>query len=396
MQKDRLKTLYLDAHGSGPKVIMAETVLHGILGNKDRMAPRHFFRRSPYIMRMSARLRQFYEPLSYTGDWRDVFCQTPEFDVEICNINNLVQYARCLLKIRTYDLIVVSHAAAGDDMTILRKTAGWFTLRRGKLVVFVGNEYDLLDEKIGFIRSAKAEVVCSQLPIEAARYLYQECEESQVLSLPHALNPVVYYPRPDLQRTIDIGFIGDIYWPFVGDKERTDLIRFFAARGAEFGLTCDIRTQRIPRPEWARFLSTCTGVIGAEAGTYYLNERGRLLTAARDYNLKQNQQATFEEVFARFYKDQPRGVSGKSIAARHFEPIGAKACQMLLEGEYNGILKADEHYISVHKDLSNIDEALCRFKDGAYRQAMVERTYDYVMAEHTYKHRVQTLLKTIA
>ena len=396
MKKDRLKTLYLDANATGPTVIKTDTILRGIFGYKDGAKPPAFLRRYPGVVDMFAHLRDFHEFLSYVLDWRDAFCAAPELDVEVCNINNLVHFSRCLLMLRRYDLIVVSHAAAGDDMTLLLKTAGWFQRRRGKLVVFIGNEYDLLDEKIGFIRSVEAEFICSQLPLAAARYLYQECDRSHLLSMPHALNPKVYYPIPNSSRTIDVGFIGDIYWPFVGDKERTDLIRFFETRGASLGLTCEIRTQRIPRTEWAKFLNTCHSIIGAESGTYYLNERGRLLTAARDYNLNENRQATFEEVFERFYQDQPRLVSGKSISSRHFEPIGAKTCQILLEGDYNGILNADEHYISVKKDLSNIYEAIDCFKDESYRQAMVERTYEYVMAEHTYPHRVQALLKVVS
>ena len=396
MKKDRIKTLYLDANGSGSQVIKTDTILRGIFRYRDGASPPAFLRRYPSIVELFAYLRQFHDYLSYVMDWRDTFCQVPELDVEVCNINNLVHYSRCLLTIRKYDLIVVSHVAAGDDMTVLLKTARWLERRRGKLIMFIGNEYDLLDEKISFMRSIEAEVICSQLPLEAARYLYQECDHGQLISMPHALNAAVYYPMPDSQRMIDIGFIGDLYWPFIGDQERTALIRLFETQNGRHGLACDIRTERIPRPAWAKFLNSCKGIIGAESGTYYLNDRGRLLAAAREYNLKENRQATFEEVFERFYKHQPRLVSGKSISSRHFEPIGTKTCQILLEGDYNGILQADEHYISVNKDLSNIEDTIRRFKDVSYRQAMVERAYEYVMSAHTYRHRVQALLKVIA
>ena len=60
------------------------------------------------------------------------------------------------------------------------------------------------------------------------------------------------------------------------------------------------------------------------------------------------------------------------------------------------MLKADEHYISVKKDLSNIDEAVRQFKDIDYRQAIIECAYEHVMQQHTYHHRVQTLLQALA
>ena len=72
-----------------------------------------------------------------------------------------------------------------------------------------------------------------------------------------------------------------------------------------------------------------------------------------------------------------------------------KTCQLLLEGNYNGILKADEHYIAIRKDLSNIDKAIARFRDTDHRTRIAERAYDFVMAEHTYRHRVEKLLRTV-
>jgi hypothetical protein len=395
MRPDRLKTLYLDANGCGAKVIKADTILRGIFGYGDGAQAPRLMRRIPQVSELFAYLRPFQAHVSYTIDWREAFCEATELDVEVCNINNLVHYGRCLLRLRDYDLVVVSHAAAGDDMTVLLRSVRWLMRRRGPLVMFIGNEYDLLDEKIGFIGAVGAEFICSQLPMPAARYLYRECVGSRILSIPHALNPGVYQPRVGAERPIDIGFIGDVYWPFVGDRERTDFIEAFERDGASWGLKCQIRKQRIARTEWAGFLNTCKGTIGAESGTYYLNDRGRLLAAAREYNLLQHPEASFDEVFEKFYRGQPRGVSGKSVSSRHFEPIGTKTCQILLEGEYNDVLAADEHYISVRKDRSNLDEAMRRFRDEGYRQAIAERAYEHVMANHTYAHRVRSVLAAV-
>ena len=88
-------------------------------------------------------------------------------------------------------------------------------------------------------------------------------------------------------------------------------------------------------------------------------------------------------------------MSGKSISSRHFEPIGTKTCQILLEGEYNGVLVPDEHYISVRKDRSNLGEAVRRFRDEGYRQAIAECAYEHVMSNHTYAHRVRSVLAAV-
>jgi hypothetical protein len=213
--------------------------------------------------------------------------------------------------------------------------------------------------------------------------------------MPHALNARLYHTDLRFRRTLDIGFIGSIYPYFMGDVERTILINFFRKRGAECGLRCEVRTGNIPRREWAQFLNTCKGTIGAESGSYYLDRRGQIIAQAKAY-LRTHPGATFEEVFDRFFQcPRVEYISGKCISSRHFEPIGTKTCQILFEGHYNGILKADEHYICVKKDLSNIDDAVQQFKDEAHRTEMVERTYEYVMDQHTYQHRIKALLKTI-
>lgn len=392
---ERLRTLYLEANGVGRQIVLVDTLLRGVLGYRSGDAPPALLRRHPRINLLFAELRDVYAQLSYIADWREAFFAAPRLEVELCNINNLVHFARCLLRLRQYDLIVVSHCAAGDDLTVLSRAARRFDRRRGPMVVFLGNEYDILDDKIAFIREVEAEFVCSQLPLAAARYLYRECEKSRIVEMPHALNPNNYHPRPEVARDIDIGFIGDIYWPFIGDRERTELIEWFERNGEERGLRCDIRKARIEREAWSGFLSRCHAIIGAESGTYYLNDRGRLLDRARAYNLHENPKASFAEVFDRFYRGQPREVSGKSISSRHFEPIGTKTCQILVRGEYNGILEADRHYIAVDHDLRNIDGAVERYRDRDYRRRVADETYDYVVSQHTYFHRVDRLIHTV-
>jgi hypothetical protein len=393
--KDRLLTLYLDANGVGRDVILADTLLRGVFGYGDGDVPPRWLRRNDRVTRLFALLQDVNARLSYSADWREALAASPALDVEICNINNLVHLGRCLLGLKKYDLIIVSHVAAGDDMKLLLKVAAAFQRRRAPIVTFIGNEYDLLEEKIGFLRKVGCEYVCTQLPLAAGNYLYGECANCRVVEMPHALNPEHYYPIPEARRDIDIGFVGDIYWPFIGDRERTDVIEWFERHGKALGLRCDIRRERLPRAEWHRFLNGCNALIGAESGTYYLNGRGQLLDCARNYNLFEDRAASFDEIFDRFFRDRTPEVSGKCISSRHFEPIGTKTCQILLEGQYNGILDADRHYISIKKDFSNIDDVIARYRDAAYRSRMVAETYDYVLSQHTYRHRVEHLLRTV-
>jgi hypothetical protein len=389
------RALFLDLNGTGNVVLTASTLLRGILGLKDGAQPPAFLNRSIKARTLYAHLRDFNERLSYVRDWRDAFCRSPALDVTICDMNNLVHFGQCMLRIRSYDLIIASHVAVGDDLYLINRVAPVLALRACPIVVFLGNEYDLLDQKLEFCRAVKADLLCSQLPIAAAEYLYGELTGTRIMAAPHALNPAIYRAEPNVERDIDVGFVGDTYWPFVGDRERTELIEYFEKNGEARGLRCDIRagrSSRMPRDEWAAFLNRSRTLIGAESGTYYLNEKGAVLDRARTYNLKQRQDATFEEVFAKFFAGVPRGVSGKSISSRHFEAIGTKTCQVLIEGDFNGILKAGEHYIPVRPDLSDIDEAIRALRDEAYCRTIAERTHELAMSAHTYDHRVADVL----
>lgn len=394
MSASQLRTLFLDSNGFGKEVMWADTILRGILRLPDGAKPGPLARRIPGLRSLYPYLRQQFGALSYVLDWRDAVRAHPALRVDECNIMNLVEYAGALRRVREYDLVIVSHAASGDDMSVLRRTASLLARRRGRLAVFIGNEYDLLEEKIRFLEESGADLVCTQLPLAAAAYLYGDIGGTRILELPHALNPSVYTPPASAPRDRDVGFIGDIYWPFIGDRERTDLIECVRERGPAIGLRTDIRTARIDRPEWAAFLRGTRAIVGAESGTYYLNDRGGVLTAARDYNLNGNRAASFEDVFERFFAGLPR-ISGKCISSRHFEPIGTMTAQVLLEGEYNGVLAADEHYIAVRKDLSNVDDALRRLHDEDFRREMVTRTYEYVRENHTYHHRVDRLVREL-
>jgi len=389
--KDNIKTLLIDANGLTWKAILTDTMLRGFLAVPFNYA-------SSILNPPNSTLRKLLgarnESLSYVLDWKEALCESPQLDVKVCNISNLVEYFRCLRGICDYPLIIILHSAIGDDVSILLKTAEWFKNRRGKLVVFIGNEYNLMADKIKFIRTVEADYICSQLPLEAASWLYADCSKSKVLAIPHGLNPKLYSPDPYSSRTVDIGFIGQLYHIIVGDMERTNLVEFFLKNAKALGMSCDIRTQRVPRMEWTKFLRRCKGVLGAESGTYYLDRTGRIIEEVRKY-IKCYPKTSFEEVYKLFFRNEATLVSGKAISSRNFEPIGTKTCQILMEGYYNGILTPGEHYISVKRDLSNMDEVIYRFKDEDYRNKMVEQAYQYVMDNHTYQHRVSTLLNSV-
>ncbi len=387
---DRIPTLVLyasgEAHWKRVTILTALRLLKALPGG-DRA-------RSWPCIRGRRSLEEEFRVLSYMVDWREAFCRAPSLRVDTCDINDLIAYRASLRKLDEYPLVVVLHSAAWDAMTLLRFTMHRFRKRRGKLLVLFGDEYFHMREKLAFAQGAAADYIGSQLPLAAARWLYADCGGAKVLPAPHALNPDVFTPRPG-PRPIEIGFRGAMYASlFLGDSQRNEVVRKVEERALARGLKTDVQDRRYPREQWADFLNSCQAVIGAESGTAYLEKDDRTRRAIGRY-LKHNPRATFDEVHERFFRQYPDPVSGKAISSRHFEPIGTKTCQLLLEGQYNGILKAGEHYIAIKRDYSNLEDALAQVSDVECRTRIVERAFDYARSSHTYAHRVEDLLGAI-
>jgi len=302
-------------------------------------------------------------------------------------------------EIVNYDLIVLLHSTNADSIIPLVLLENYFKNRKGKLLMFVGNEYCLMPEKIRFINEVEVDYVASQLPEDAARWLYSDCSNSKLLLVPHALNEKIYRPYQEQHsRSIDIGFIGDRYSYTIGDVERTELAEYFSQNILRQKITTDIRIGRklrIPRDGYVEFLNSIRGTIGAESGTFYLEKTDKTQKEVEAF-LSRCPKATFAEVCKRFFEHYPNPVNGKAISSRHFEAIGTKTCQILLEGNYNGILKPNTHYISLNKDYSNVDQVLEKFGDEDFVRRMVENTYEYVLDNHTHGHRVLDVWKEVS
>jgi hypothetical protein len=97
--------------------------------------------------------------------------------------------------------------------------------------------------------------------------------------------------------------------------------------------------------------------------------------------------ASFEEIWERFFRDYRDPVPGRVLSGRNVEAAGTKTVQLLLEGAYGGYLEPDVHYIPLRKDFSNLDEALAKFRDPAFVARMRENAFA-VARELTYPRLV--------
>ena len=169
-----------------------------------------------------------------------------------------------------------------------------------------------------------------------------------------AAGAVETLPRPHAERTLDIVYRARNLPFHVGHhgqlKHRIAEIVDPAARA--HGLRTDIST-RIDDTKygdaWFDFLASGRCVIGTESGSSALDPYGEMRRFEAVWRAE-HPDATFEE----FSALQPPGWDDygfTAISPRLFEAAQTKTAQLLVEGEYDGILAADRHYVPLREDL---------------------------------------------
>lgn len=383
---------------------------------------------------------------SYHDDWREAFMRSNDLTTTCIDVRDRRGTKLAGDEIASSEMIVILHSATADILC-LEPYRSMLGSRKGTLVAFVGNELNYpqhgagMRHKLAFLREVAPQFVATQLPIETSSILYEDLEWSTVIAAPHALNPQRFQPLvANDRRAIDIGVRSFAYYPFLGDNERNSIIDYFSRGGFDPPLVVDIETdesKRFSANEWPRFLNACKATISTEAGSYYLEKDDATAIAVADHIRKKSGGARgyslglyqsrikawlprsmkrrvlgllktfgmerlspynvyhsvdFDDIHRRFFRDYKGGLDGKCISSRHFDAIGTKTCQIMFEGRFNDILKADQHYIAMEKDFSNIDTVLEKFRDASFRGRMVDEAYDYVMESHTYERRLRDII----
>src|SRR6266849_1300494 len=132
---------------------------------------------------------------SYYEDWLDAFNSSPLFAVTSFNLFSRAERRAAGRAIGDAELVVALHACSADTLRFIETLRGALQTRRGRFLMFVGNEYNLpwarLGEKREFLRAVGADWVATQLPLAAGQWLYDDTGAA-VLAVPHAANEGVF------------------------------------------------------------------------------------------------------------------------------------------------------------------------------------------------------------
>ena len=208
-------------------------------------------------------------------------------------------------------------------------------------------------------------------------------------------------PAAGGRRDIDIGYrtIGQptpAYGAF-GYRKWTIAERFREAcrpRQLKVDISTDDRDKFVG-DGWYDFLAGCKYVLGVESGTSVVDHDGSVTRAIERF-MQDHPGAGFEAVSRACLGQTDGRISIRALGPRHLEACLTRTCQILVEGDYSGILRAGRHYIAVKPDFSNVEEVLDRVERDDRRAEIVENAWlDIVASErYTYRAFVRFVLET--
>ncbi len=170
---------------------------------------------------------------------------------------------------------------------------------------------------------------------------------------------------------------------------RQRLAEVFEERARSRGLRTDISTRSedfFSGDEWYRFLLRCKYTIGVEGGASLLDPDGTIQERCLRY-LDAHPGAKFEELEAACFPRLDGSLRLRAISPRHLEACATRTCQILVEGEYNGVLKPGRHYIALKEDFSNVDQILEMIHQDHLREEITERAYRDIVESRRFTSR---------
>lgn len=132
--------------------------------------------------------------------------------------------------------------------------------------------------------------------------------------------------------------------------------------------------------DWLRFLLRSRTTLGTLGGSSLMDVDGSV-RARTDVYMAQHPGASFETCETACFEGMDDNIHYYCLGPRHFEAAMAKTCQVLLEGDYFGVLLPDVHYIELKADYSNLDEVMEKIQDHVYCEKIAQHCFDDIVAK---------------
>jgi hypothetical protein len=204
-----------------------------------------------------------------------------------------------------------------------------------------------------------------------------------------------YLENPKLRRRVepkvDIGYRSRSVRYSLGllGHEKTTIAQRFTKLAGQYNFTQDISVReedRLYGKNWLAFLQSTRFQLGTPSGASVVDFGGAVEEECSAY-LAANPGASFEEVHAKILHPLDGKLVIETISPRLFEYAAVGNVMVLLEGNYRDVVGPDEHFISVKRDYSNVDDVVARMRDGAFCDRLVQNAHRDLIASGKYSYK---------
>lgn len=336
--------------------------------------------------------------------WDQLYCFRRYSKHNCFYLNFTVRRVPWYLKHVKFDLIVF-----GTLFLATRAVDEWFSDPRERAqplksfeavkIVFPQDEYLRTDVLNDFINEFSIDRIFSLSPKTEWTKIYDRIDASKIkLSSVLAgylddatVERIEGLAREGAPRDIDLGYRTWRAAPNLGRHGflRQQIAEVFQAEAPKHNLQTDISTRRedtLWADAWYKFLLRCKYTISVEGGATVLDRDGSIQRNTERY-LAEHPDASFDEVEQECFPGLDGGLHYVAISPRHLEACATRTCQVLVEGEYNGVLVPGRHYLELKRDFGNLEEVLDAIKQDKLRDEITDHAYRDIVASGNYTYR---------
>ncbi|MDY7034887.1 MAG: hypothetical protein SV375_01820, partial [Thermodesulfobacteriota bacterium] len=302
-----------------------------------------------------------------------------------------------------FDIVIFDHSITAPwvESTFLRNLESLKKLdfKHSIKVAFFQDEFFRTNLLCKFINEMDIEHVFSVAPKSEWKKIYHDVDFNKV-SFHKVLTGYIEEDtlrrtkklEKKIKRTIDIGYrtVWDV--PYHLGKHgllKTQIASIFQNKAYSNNLKTDISIKwkdNISGFKWFKFLLSCKYTVGVLSGASMLDKDGAINARIQKY-LSKHPVAGFTEVEEHCFSGIDGNLNLLAVSPRHLEACITKTCQILMEGDYEDILKPGIHYIELKKDFSNLNEILDIIKRDDMRHDITGNAYNDIVESKKYLYR---------
>ena len=297
-----------------------------------------------------------------------------------------------------FDVVIIHYSICVLFETyISKKLREEIRLFQGIKIQIIQDEYKWINKMMEEMAYLGVDAIFSSLKLDNLKKVYYKTELSSVLKvscLPgYVPQGLVGLKVPKIsQREKHLAYRGRKlpYWMGRLSYEKSRLSEEVGRRINAYSVVADLSSQekdRIYGDSWTAFLMSSKAVLGLEGGASIFDFDGEAENAVLNYQ-KSKPDADFEEISSKVLGPFEGNIVHQTITPRCFEAIAYKTVQVLLKGEYRGVLEPWKHYLPMERDFSNFDEIMNFLLDDVELQNIADKAYQDIVISNLYSSSI--------